>query len=68
MAQSDTAKPATADTVNGLRKTEQLVGRLDLTDSKIAECLQVKRLVRRFAVSPSTAEMLAPLVFGEAVQ
>ena len=30
MALPDTAKPATAETVNGLRKIEQLGGQLDL--------------------------------------
>jgi hypothetical protein len=61
----DRAKPATAETVNGLRKNEQLGGRLDLTDSKIAERLQVRRLIRRFAISAATADALVPLVFGE---
>jgi hypothetical protein len=67
MASAETAKPATADTVNGLRNIEQLGGGLDLTDSKIAERLQVLRLVRRHAISISAAYALAPLVYGEAV-
>lgn len=65
MAPANTAKPATAETVNGLRNVEQLGGRLDLTDSKIAERLQVTKLIRGFAISAATADMLAPLVFGE---
>jgi hypothetical protein len=65
MASTETAKPATAETVNGLRNIEQLGGRLDLIDSKIAERLQVSRLMRKFAITACTADMLAPLVFGE---
>jgi hypothetical protein len=60
-----TAKPATAETVNGLRKNEQLGGQLDLTDSKIAQRLQITRLIRRLAISAATADTLAPLIFGE---
>jgi hypothetical protein len=67
MALPETAKPATAETVNGLRNLEQLAGQIDLTDSKIAEHLQVSRLVRRHAISISSAYALAPHVFGEAM-
>jgi hypothetical protein len=66
MALSNTAKPATAETVDGLR-IEQLGGRLDSSNIKVAERLQVSRL-RKFAISAATADMLAPLVFGEVAQ
>ena len=66
MASSETAKPATAETVNGLRNIEQLGGQLDPIDIKITERLQVTRLIRRFAISPATADTLATLVFGGA--
>jgi hypothetical protein len=65
MASIETAKPATAETVNGLRIVEQLGGRLDVTDSKLAERLQVTKLIRRFAISAATADILRPLIFGE---
>jgi hypothetical protein len=66
MASAETAKPATAIAANGLRNnSEQLGGRLDLTNSKIAERLQVSKLIRRFAISAAVADALAPLVFGE---
>jgi hypothetical protein len=65
MRSIETAKPATAIAANGLRIVEQLGGRLDLTDSKIAERLQVSKLIRRFAISAAVADALAPLVFGE---
>ena len=66
MASIETPKPATAIAANGLRIVEQLGGRLDLTNSKIAERLQVTKLIRRFAISAAVADVLAPLVFGEA--
>jgi hypothetical protein len=64
MASADTAKDATGP---GERPSncEQLAGRLDLTDSKFTQRLQVARLVRRHAISVSSAHALAPLVFGE---
>jgi hypothetical protein len=68
MASPVTAKPATAETVNGLRIIEQLGGRLDLSDSKITQRLQVARLIRRHAISAAAASILAPLVFGEVAQ
>jgi hypothetical protein len=64
MVSPDTAKPATAETVNGLRNIEQLGGRLDIIDIKVTERLQVLRL-RKLAISAAAADMLAPLVFGE---
>jgi hypothetical protein len=63
MASSETAKPATAIAVNGLRIVEQLGGPLDLTDSKIRERLQVAKLIRRFAISTATADIIAELAF-----
>jgi len=67
MASPETAKPATAETVNGLRNIEQLGGRLDLTDSKITQRLQVARL-RKFAISAAAADTLAPMIYGEVVR
>lgn len=68
MALPETAKPATAETVNGLRNVEQLGGRLDTTNTKLAERLQVARLVRRHAISAAAARALAPMIFGEVAQ
>ena len=65
MASPETAKPATAIAANGLRFVEQLGGELNSNDSKIAERLQVTKLIRRFAISAATADILAPLIFGE---
>jgi hypothetical protein len=65
MASPEMAKPATAIAANGLRIAEQLGGELNLNDSKIAERLQVTKVIRRFAISAATADILAPLIFGE---
>lgn len=63
MASPETAKPATAIAANGLRIVEQLGGELDVTDSKIAERLQVTKLIRKFAISTATATVIAELAF-----
>jgi hypothetical protein len=65
MALPETAKPATAIAANGLRIVEQIDRPLDFTNSKIAERLQVTKLICRFAISAAVADALAPLVFGE---
>jgi hypothetical protein len=65
MRSIETAKAQTEISGSGLRNFEQLGGQLDVTDSKIAERLQVTKLIRRFAISAAVADALAPLVFGE---
>jgi len=68
MAATETAKPATAETVNGLRNFEQLAGRLDITDSKTSQALQVRRLVARFGFTTETAIAISALVFAAGPQ
>jgi hypothetical protein len=66
MTSSETAKPATADTVNGLRKIEQQLGGQLLTPENspaVAE-LQARRLSRLHALSYEAAITLAPFVFA----
>jgi hypothetical protein len=63
MASPSTAKPATANAASELRNVEQLCGRLDATDSKLAERLQVTKLIRTFAISAATAAVIAELAW-----
>jgi hypothetical protein len=64
MPREKTAKPATADTVNGLRNFEQLGGRLDLENSPDHRARQVLRLTRKFGFPFETAEVVASLAWG----
>jgi hypothetical protein len=65
MAFPETAKPATAETVNGLRNSDQLVGKIRFKNTLLAQ--QTQRLMRRYALTAAAAELLAPFVFGEMV-
>lgn len=56
-----TAKPATAETVNGLRNIEQLPGRLDNDNTRVTR--QAQHLRRLFALSVTTANTLAELAY-----
>lgn len=62
MISSDATKPATADTVNGLRKVEQLGG--ELNDKNIPAGLQTQRLMRKFGFAFETATVIASLAWG----
>jgi hypothetical protein len=69
MAFPDTAKPATAETVNGLRNVEQLGGRLTNQDTRCSsevQELQAFRLNRRFGFAFETAIVIASLAWGTA--
>lgn len=68
MASSDTAKPATAETVNGLRNVEQLSGRLDCETITSLRTLQAIGLTRRCAISFALATAIASVMYGEARQ
>jgi hypothetical protein len=57
MAVPETTKPAT-ETVDGLRKVEQLGGELDLVET------QTTSLRKHFALGYYLAATLAPLIFG----
>jgi hypothetical protein len=61
------AKPATADTVNGLRKIEQQLGGqlLNPENSPAVGELQARRLRRLHALSFDAAITLAPFVFAQ---
>ena len=61
----ETAKPATAETVNGLRKIEQLGSGLNSQNSGSPRDRQVLLLSRRFALSIPMAGVIASLYFGE---
>jgi hypothetical protein len=63
MALPDKAKPATADTVNGLRNFEQLAGRLEIEATPAI--LRAQRLSRFFALPNDTAATIARLAYGE---
>lgn len=63
MALPDTAKPATAETVNGLRNSDQLGGKIRFKNTLLDQ--QKQRLMRRHALTGAAAELLAPFVFGE---
>jgi hypothetical protein len=65
MTSPDTAKPATAETVNGLRNSDQLGGQIRFQNSLLDH--QAQRLMRRHALTAAAAEMLAPFVFGSEV-
>jgi hypothetical protein len=58
MTPSETAKPATADTVNGLQ-IEQLGGQLNSQNSPATRELQALRLKHRFGFAFETAASLA---------
>jgi hypothetical protein len=68
MAFTDTAKPATAETVNGLRNVERFAGGLDHHNILNLIDIQALRLTRRFAISLPVAMTIAGLHFGEAVR
>jgi hypothetical protein len=57
------ATPATAFCGKPAPIVERFAGELDLIDSKIAERLQVTKLIRRFAISAATAAVTAELAF-----
>jgi hypothetical protein len=61
---SKAAKPATAVTVNGLPKSEQLPGRLDF-DATLPS-LRFQYLTRRFGLEPLRAELVVRLAYAEA--
>jgi hypothetical protein len=63
MAFPETAKPATAETVNGLRNSDQLGGKIRFKNTLLDQ--QTQRLMRRHALTAAAAEILAPFVFGE---
>jgi hypothetical protein len=63
MASPETATPATALCGKPAPIVERFAGELDLTDSKIAERLQVTKLIRTFAISTATAAVIAELAF-----
>jgi hypothetical protein len=63
MGSIETAKAQTEISGSGLRNVEQLCGRLDATDSKLAERLQVTKLIRTFAISAATAAVIAELAW-----
>jgi hypothetical protein len=65
MGSPNTAKAATAATVNGLRN-EQLGSGLDFFNTKRIASLQVAVLTRRRAISAAMVATVTPLVFGEA--
>jgi hypothetical protein len=58
-----TAKPATAETVNGLRNVEQLGGQLYNHDMRSLNEIQAFRLNRRFGFAFDTAVVIAELAF-----
>jgi hypothetical protein len=63
MARPETPKPAPAAAGNPASKIEQLGGQLD--NLNIPQRRQIQCLIRRHALTWATAELLAPLVFGE---
>jgi hypothetical protein len=64
MAPSHTPKPATArDTREPASKVERFPGELD--NLNIPQRRQIQCLIKRHALTWATAELLAPLVFGE---
>jgi hypothetical protein len=66
MARPETAKPATALHGEPASKVEQLSGQLD--NLNIPQRRQIQCLIKRHALTWATAELLAPLIFGEAVR
>jgi hypothetical protein len=66
MAFIETAKPATAETVNGLQIGEQLCGRLNNHDTRSLREIQAFRLNRRFGFAFETAAVIASLAWGSA--
>ena len=65
MIQTKGKKPATARTVNGLRKMEQLPGRLDLLGTATPAKIQALRIAKRFGVPITTARAIAGLAYPE---
>jgi hypothetical protein len=63
MAFPETAKDAHRGNGDVLLNSEQFCRPLDLIDSKIAERLQVTKLIRKFAISTATAAVVAELAF-----
>jgi hypothetical protein len=63
VASIETAKRATV-TVNGLRNSDQLGGKIRFKNT----AQQTQRLMRRHLLTAASAELLAPFVFGEMAQ
>jgi hypothetical protein len=66
MASPETAKPATAIAVNGLRNSDQLGGKIRFQNTLLSQ--QMQRLMRQHAMTAAATELLAPFVFGEVVR
>jgi hypothetical protein len=62
----ETAKPAAANAASGLRKSEQLGGRLSYLDTESLPQNQARFLRQHFAVGFHLAVTLAPLIWGVA--
>ena len=64
MASSHTAKPTPArDTREPASKSERFAGELE--NINILHRRRIQQLIRQHALTSATAELLAPLVFGE---
>jgi hypothetical protein len=63
MAPSHTPKPATALHGEPASNVDRFAGEID--NHNIPQRRQIQQLIRRHALTLATAELLAPLVFGE---
>jgi hypothetical protein len=64
----DTAKPATAIAVNGLRDDDRFAGEIDNHTNAALIDIQARRLSRRFALSLPVAIVVAGLIYGESAR